>query len=62
MSFVESSQGDVFIQEHNNVMVTYGSDFDKNRFQVDLETLQDYCANLDSNACICSVTDTLRNF
>ena len=31
-------------------MVTYGSDFDKNRFQADLETLQDYCANLDGNA------------
>ena len=42
-------------------MAIYGSDFDKNRFRVQLETLQEYCTNLEGNAYICSVTDTLRN-
>ena len=42
-------------------MAIYGSDFDQNRFQVQLETLQEYCTNLDGNTCIRSVTDTLPN-
>ena len=41
-------------------MAIYGSYFDASRFQVQLETLQEYCADLDSNECIRSVTNTLR--
>ena len=54
-------KGDVFIQEYNDVMAIYFSDFDENRFQVQLETLQEYCTNLNGNRYVCSVTDTLRN-
>ena len=59
---LEAAKGDVFIQEYNNVMAIYGSDFYENRFQVQLETLKEYCTNLDGNAYIRFVTDTLRNW
>ena len=42
-------------------MTIYGSEFDENRFQLQLETLQKYCINLNRNTCIRSVTDTLQN-
>ena len=42
-------------------MMLYSSDFDENRFQVQLENLQEYCTNFYGNTCICSVTDTLQN-
>ena len=58
---LKAANGDVFIQEHNDVMAIYDSDFDENRFQVQLETLQEYCTNLDGNTCIRSITDTLWN-
>ena len=51
----------MFIQEYNDAIAIYHSDFDGNRFEVQLVTLQEYCANLDRNVCIRSVTDTLRN-
>ena len=51
----------MFIQEYNDAIAIYHSDFDGNRFEVQLVTLQEYCANLDRNVCIRSVSDTLRN-
>ena len=42
-------------------MTIYGSEFDENRFQLQLEALQKYCINLNRNTCIRSVTDTLQN-
>lgn len=42
-------------------MAIYDSEFDQNRFQVQLETSQEYCTNLDGNAWIHSVTDNLQN-
>ena len=50
-----------FIQWYNDVMAVYGSNFDENRFQVQVETLQKYFTNRYGNTFICSVTDTLRN-
>ena len=47
---LKAARGNVFIQE-----------FDENRFQVQLKTLQEYFTDLDCNACIRSVTDTLQN-
>ena len=47
------------MQDHNDVMAMYGSDFDENRIQVQLETLKEYCTNVYGNACIRS-TDTLK--
>ena len=58
---LKAAKGDIFIQECNDVMVIYSNDFDENRFQVQLETLQEYCTNLDGNICIRSVTEALRN-
>ena len=58
---MKAVKGDVFIQEYNDVMAIYFSDFDENGFQVQLETLQEYCTNLNGNRYVCSVTDTLRN-
>ena len=58
---LKAAKGDVFIQEYNDAMAIYGSDFDENRFQVQLEALQEYCTNLDGNIDIRSVTDTLWN-
>ena len=57
-SFVKSDQRQYL---HPDVMLIYGSDFDEDRFQVRLETFQKYCTNLNGNACIRSVTDTLSN-
>lgn len=54
------AKSDFLIQEYN-VMTTYGSDFDENKFQVKLQTLQEYCTKRDGNACIRSVTDTYQN-
>ena len=57
----KAAKSDAFIQEYIDVVAIYGRDFDENRFQVQLETLPEYCTNLDGNTCIRSVTDTLRN-
>ena len=57
---LKAAKGDIFIQEYNDIMAIYGSKFNEDRFQVVLETFQDYCTNLDSDICICSVTDILR--
>ena len=58
---LKATKDDAFIQECKDVVAIYDSDFDGNRFQVQLETLQEYCTNLDCNACIRSVTDNLQN-
>ena len=55
------AKSDVLIQEYNGVMTIYGSDFDENKFQVKLQTLQEYCTKRDGYACIRSVTDTYQN-
>ena len=57
----KAAKDDVFIQDYNDVIAIYSSDFDENRFQVQLENLQEYCTNFDGNTCIRSVTDTLQN-
>ena len=41
---LKASKGDVLIQEYNNVMAIYGSDFDENKIQLWLQTLQEHCA------------------
>ena len=58
---LKATNGNVLIQENNDVTAIYGSDFDESRFQLQLETLEEYCGNLGGNACIRYVTDTLRN-
>ena len=47
---LKAARGNVFIQE-----------FDENRFQVQLKTLQEYFTDLDCSACIRSITDALQN-
>ena len=58
---LKAAKSDVFIQENNDVMTIYSSDFGENRSQEQLKTLQGYCENLDDNTCIRSVTGTLRS-
>ena len=58
---LKAAKGYVFIRECNDVMEIYGSDFNENRFQLQLETLQEQCTNLVGTACIRSVTDALMN-
>ena len=58
---LKATKDDAFIQEYKVVIAIYDSDFDGNRFQAQLETLQGYCTNLDCNACIRSATVNLRN-
>ena len=58
---LKAAKGNIFIQEYNDVMAIYSSDFNENRFQVQLETLQEYCTNLDGNIWIRSISDTLQN-
>ena len=55
---MKEAKGDGFIQDYYDVMAMYGSDFDENRFQVQLKTLQEYCTNLDG---IRFLTETLPN-
>ena len=38
---LKAAKGYVFIEEYNDVMEIYGSDFNENRFQLQLETLQE---------------------
>ena len=57
----KAAKDDVFIQDYNDVIAIYSSDFDENRFQVQLENFQEYCTNFDGNTCIRCVTDTLQN-
>ena len=42
-------------------MAIYDSEFNQNRFQVQLKTLQEYCTNLEGNTCTRFLTETLRN-
>ena len=57
----KAAKDDVFIQDYNDVIAIYSSDFDENRFQVQLENFQEYCTNFDGSTCIRCVTDTLQN-
>ena len=43
---LKTAKGNVFIQEYDDVMAICGSDFNENRFQVQLENLQEYCRNI----------------
>ena len=58
---LKAAKDDVFIHERNDVMAICGSDFDENRFQLQLKTLHKYCTNLDGNTCIRFLAETLQN-
>ena len=58
---LKAVKGDDFIRKVNDAMAIKGSEFDENRFQVEIETLQKYCTNLDGNTGFQTVADTLRN-
>ena len=55
----KAAKDNVSSQEYN-VMAIHCSDVHENRFQVQLETFQEYCINPDGNAWIRSLTYTLR--
>ena len=40
------AKSDVLIQEYNDVMTIYGSNFDENKFQVKLQTLKNIAQNV----------------
>ena len=50
---LKASKGDNFIKEYDAVMETYPCDFDKNRFHVQLETLNEYCKEIDQSDVFC---------
>ena len=58
---LKAVKGNDFIRKVNDAMAIKGSEFDENRFQVEIETLQKYCTHLDGNTGFQTVTDTLRN-
>ena len=59
---LKAAKGDNFIKEYDAVMETYACDFDKNRFQVQLETLKEYCKEIDQSDVFClrTVVNVLR--
>ena len=56
----KAAKSDVFTQEYNDVRATCINNFDEDRFQLQLETLQ-YCANVNVNARIHFVTGASWN-
>lgn len=60
--FIKAAKGDEFSQEITSVLKSYGKDFDKNRIQVQLETLPEYCKNINDTVCIRSIVSVLRRF
>lgn len=59
---LKAAKGENFMIEYNAVMETYACDFDKNRFQVQLETLCEYCKSINESDVIClrTVVQVLR--
>ena len=59
---LKAAKGDNFIKEYDAVMETYACDFDKNRFHVQLETLNEYCKEIDQSDVFClrTVVNVLR--
>ena len=50
---LKAAKGDNFIKEYDVVVETYACDFDKNRFHVQLETLNEYCKEIDQSDVFC---------
>ena len=59
---LKAAKGDNFIKEYDAVMETYACDFDKNRFHVQLETLNEYCKEIYQSDVFClrTVVNVLR--
>ena len=59
---LKAAKDDNFIKEYDAVMETYACDFDKNRFHVQLETLNEYCKEIDQSDVFClgTVVNVLR--
>ena len=59
---LKAAKGDNFIKEYDAVMETYACDFDKNRFHVQLKTLNEYCKEIDQSDVFClrTVVNILR--
>ena len=54
-------KGDDFHTEYGYVLSIYRKDFDGNRFHVALETLSEYCKELDINS-VRTIAEVLQNF
>ena len=50
---LKTAKGDNFIKEYDAVMETYACDFDKNRFHAQLETLNEYCKEINQSDVFC---------
>ena len=59
---LKAAKGDNFIKEYGAAMETYACDFDKNRLNVQLETLNEYCKEIDQSDVFClrTVVNVLR--
>ena len=59
---LKAAIGGNFIKEYDAIMETYAYDFDKNRFHVQLETLNEYCREIDQSDVFClrTVVNVLR--
>lgn len=59
---IKAARGEELSQELGSVLKSYGKDFDENRLEVQLETLQEYCKDINDTVCIRSIVSVLRHF
>ena len=59
---LKAAKGESFMTEYKSVMEMYACDFNKNRFQVQLETLYEYCKAINENDVLClrTIVQVLR--
>ena len=57
---INAVKGDDFYAEYNDVLSIYREDFDDNRFQVQLETLLEYCKEFNIIS-VCTIAEILNN-
>ena len=58
---LKAAKGSDFDSEYNDVMALYDSDFEGIRFQVQLETLSEYCKEIVDTGSVRTVTEALKN-
>ena len=57
---IKAAKRDDFHAEYDNILSIYRKDFDDNWFQLQLETLSEYCKELEFIS-VCTIVEFLKN-